>query len=195
VWRILCTNYFARYIPANSTLLDIGSGWGEFINAIDGAEKIAMDLNVDAKTYLNPGIKHIHHDCNQKWPIDSNSLDVVFTSNFLEHLPDKKSIRFTVSEAYRCLKQGGRVICLGPNVKYVPGTYWDFWDHHVPITELSCSELLEITGFRVEKCLPRFLPYSMSLSMKPPLILVRLYLNLPLLWRFWGKQFLIIGRK
>jgi hypothetical protein len=58
-----------------------------------------MDLNADAQACLNAGIKHIHYDCSQKWPLASNSLDVVFTSNFLEHLPDKEGIRCAVSSA------------------------------------------------------------------------------------------------
>ena len=41
------------------------------------------------------------------------TLDVVFTSNFLEHLPDKASVERTVAEAQRCLKNGGLLICLG----------------------------------------------------------------------------------
>jgi predicted SAM-dependent methyltransferase len=58
------------------------------------------------------------------WDVPAESLDVVFTSNFLEHLPDKASVEQTVKEAGRALKPGGRLICMGPNVKYLPGAYW-----------------------------------------------------------------------
>jgi predicted SAM-dependent methyltransferase len=93
--------------------------------------------------------------------LESNYLDAVFSSNFFEHLNDKDSIERTVSEAYRCLKDDGLIICLNPIIKYLPGAYWDFWDHHIPLTKLSCSEMLKMNGFSIEKCIPRFLPYSM----------------------------------
>lgn len=85
-----------------------------------------MDLNADTKQHLGNDITLIHQDCSDTWQVESESLDVVFTSNFLEHLPDKPSVDGTIAEAYRCLKKGGRLICLGPNIKYVNGAYWDF---------------------------------------------------------------------
>jgi hypothetical protein len=49
---------------------------------------------------LGPGIEFLHQDCSQRWPLD---------------------------EAFRCFKPGGRLICLGPNIRALPGAYWDFW--------------------------------------------------------------------
>ena len=101
----------------------------------------------------------------------------------------------TVAEAYRCLKNDGLFIAMGPNFKYASRQYWDFWDHHIPLTELSCTELLLCSGFKIERMVARFMPYSMSNGNKPPLFLVGLYLRFPFLWPFFGKQFLVIGRK
>jgi SAM-dependent methyltransferase len=120
---------------------------------------------------------------------------VVFTSNFFEHLPSKESLRRTLDEAFRCLKSGGRIICLGPNIKYLPGRYWDFWDHRLALTELSLKEGLELAGFRVDWLRAKFLPYSMSQGLTPPLVMLRLFLKLPILWRIFGEQFLILATK
>lgn len=195
VWHLLCSEYFSRFIPRESVILDLGAGWGEFINHIDAANKFAMDLNPETPEHLAPGITFIHQDCSQPWGVEADSLDVVFTSNFLEHLFDKPSIERTVAEAYRCLKEGGLFICMGPNMNCVPGAYWNFWDHHVPLTEQSCAELLRIKGFSIVRCLDRFIPFSMSGGRKVPAPLIRLYLKLPLFWPLFGKQFLVIGRK
>jgi SAM-dependent methyltransferase len=195
VWQILCSSYFSRFIHRDSVILDLGAGWGEFVNHIEAGRKYAMDLNPATPEHLADGITFISQDCSQPWNIESGSLDVVFTSNFLEHLYDKPSIERTVAEAYRCLKKGGLFICMSPNMNCVPGAYWNFWDHHIPLTEQSCAELLRIKGFNVVKCLARFLPFSMSGGTKSPLFLVRLYLKLPLLWPLFGKQFLVIGEK
>ena len=120
--------------------------------------------------------------------------DVVFTSNFLEHLPSKSHIEKTIIQAKRCLKPGGRLICLGPNIKYLPGLYWDFWDHHIQITENSLSELLKIHDFLIEKCIAKFLPFTMANEKPPPLFFLRFYLAFPVTWRVFGKQFLVVAR-
>lgn len=195
VWKILCSIFFSRYIPHTAKILDLGAGWGEFINNIHGAEKYAMDLNPSARRHLLPNISFLHQDCSQTWPIDSEYLDVVFTSNFLEHLHDKLSIERSISEAFRCLKHDGLLLCMGPNIKDVPGTYWDFWDHHIPLTELSCAEILKVCGFDIDRCLRRFIPYTMSTGFKPPPFFIKLYLHFPGIWPVFGRQFLVIGRK
>jgi len=122
-------------------------------------------------------------------------LDVVFTSNFLEHLPNKNLIDKTLREAFRCLKPGGKIICLGPNIKFVNGSYWDYWDHHTPLTEESVAESLRLKGFNVQQKIDKFLPYTMSGSKKPSLFSLNIYLKLPLTWKFFGKQFLVIAKK
>ena len=195
VWKILCQDYFSRHIPTDSTVLDVGAGWGEFINNIEAGRRIAMDLNADTPQRLVDGVEHFLQDCSTPWQQDDGSLDVVFTSNFLEHLRTKEAIEATIEEAFRCLKPGGRILCLGPNIKYVPGEYWDFWDHHIPLTELSIAELLAMKGFEVVENVPRFLPYSMSTGSTPPLFFVRAYLRMPWAWRFFGKQFFVVARK
>jgi SAM-dependent methyltransferase len=195
VWQILCNQFFARLIPRESTLLDVGCGWGEFINQIDVAKKYAMDLNPDARERLAGDVEFLHQDCSKPWPLPANSLDVVFSSNFLEHLPSKSHIEATLAEAHRTLKPHGKIVLLGPNIRFLPGTYWDFWDHHVAISDRSLAEMLALTGFRVTQRLDRFLPYTMSEGRQPPLAFVRAYLRVPLLWPVFGKQFLVIGER
>jgi len=196
VWQVLCSHFFARLIPPDARVLDLGAGWGEFINNIVAAERLAMDLNPETASRLAEGVRCLQHDVSLPWPLPDGSLDVVFTSNFLEHLPDKGKVQLAVTEAHRCLRSGGRLICLGPNIRFLPGAYWDFWDHHVPLSDRTICELLQLTGFSIERSVPRFLPYSMSQSsVQPPLALLRLYLAWPLAWRLLGKQFLVIGRK
>lgn len=195
VWKILCSEFFSRYISPDSTLLDLGAGWGEFSRNISAEKKYAMDLNPDCGKRVAGHSIFLHQDCSTTWPIDDDGLDVVFTSNFLEHLPSKNIVDKTLGEAFRCLKSGGKMICLGPNIKYVPGAYWDYWDHFIPITEQSMAEALFLKGFKVVEQIDRFLPYTMSADKKPPLIAVSLYLKLPFTWRFFGKQFLIVAEK
>lgn len=194
LWGVLCEDFFQTYISADSVLLDLGCGWGEFSNNIVAAKKYAMDLNPDAASHLNEEVELLAQDCSEPWPLADDSLDVVFTSNFLEHLPDKLSVEKTIAEAKRCLKPGGQFVALGPNVRLVPGAYWDFWDHHVPISDHSLAELMTLKGFSILEQHAGFLPYTMSDGREPNLLLVRLYLKIRLAWKIMGKQFLIIAR-
>jgi SAM-dependent methyltransferase len=195
VWKVLCADFFSRYIPSDAVVLDLGAGWGEFTRNVHAREKYAIDLNPETGRRVEGFARFIQQDCSKPWPLADASLDVVFTSNFLEHLPAKELVDDTLREARRCLKPGGRIVCVGPNVRYVPGAYWDFWDHHIPITDLSMAEALELQGFAVEERIDRFLPYTMSGNRETPLAFVRAYLRMPFAWPLFGKQFLVVARR
>lgn len=195
VWAALVSGWFAQYVKAGDTVLDLGSGYGEFINTVRCGEKLAMDLNPDAPRFLGADVRFLQQDCAERWPLSDESLDVVFTSNFFEHLPDKAALGRTLDEIRRCLRPAGRLVALGPNIKYLPGKYWDFWDHYVPLTETSLKEALVTRGFEVDVCIGRFLPYTMASGPQYPLVFLRAYLALPLAWRIFGRQFLVVGRR
>jgi len=195
VWKVLTGSFFQKFIPETAAVLDLGCGWGEFINQIRAGAKYGMDLNPASRSKLASGVTFFEQDCSARWPLEDASLDVVFTSNFFEHLLNKEMLRATISEAHRCLRHGGKIIALGPNIRFLAGTYWDFWDHHVALTDRSLSELLRLAGFRIERCYPRFLPYTMAQGSRPPLAFIRMYLKIPLVWPVLGRQFLVIGEK
>jgi SAM-dependent methyltransferase len=195
VWSVLVSDWFQRYIPDAGAVLDLGCGHGEFVNNLKGLIRYGMDLNPDSGRHLDSDIRWFQQDCSKQWPLPDNALDLVFTSNFFEHLPHKTNLLGTLIEAYRCIRPGGRLIALGPNIKYVGGAYWDFWDHHLPLTEASLVEALQTAGFKLERVVPRFLPYSMSEGPRYPLFFLRLYLRLPFAWRIFGRQFVIVAYK
>jgi SAM-dependent methyltransferase len=194
VWMVL-SHFFSRWIPSEADVLDLGCGWCEFINSMNCRRKFGMDLNPDAKRFANTGVCVLEQDCSVDWKMESESLDAVFTSNFLEHLPTKHALESTLREAHRTLKPGGRFIAMGPNIRFLPGAYWDFFDHHLPLTEQSLSEILVKSGFDVEFERARFLPYTMSRGAEYPVWLLRIYLSWTFLWRLAGAQFLVVARK
>ena len=195
VWQVLTRDFFQQWIDPGSTVLDLGCGYGEFINNIRAAKKWAMDLNPDAPQYLAEGVSFLEQDCSADWGIAAGTLDVVFTSNFFEHLPDKQCLRRTLRQAWAALKPGGRLIALGPNIKYLPGQYWDFFDHHTILTEMSLGEALETEGFVLERVVPRFLPYTLVNAPEYPLWCIKAYLAVPWLWWIKGRQFLVVAQK
>ncbi len=194
VWKEIVRVCLQPRMGVDKTVLDLGCGWGEFSRNIQAARKLAMDLNADAGRHLPANIEFLQQDCSQPWPLADDSIDVIFSSNFIEHLPNKQALEQTLVQARRCLKPDGRIFFLGPNIRYVGGAYWDYWDHHIPLTDKSLSELLLLSGFEVSHCIDRFLPYSMSDGRNPPLMLVALYLRMPIFWPLFGKQFLVEAR-
>jgi SAM-dependent methyltransferase len=194
VWKILAS-FFSQYIKSDATVLDLGCGYGGLINNVDCRKKLAMDLNPGVRGHLNPDVTFIEQDSSEKWNIEEGTLDVVFSSNFFEHIRSKQDLSATIAEAARCMRPGGRLIAIGPNIRFVGNRYWDFWDHHLPLTEASLTELVEIHHLQVERAVDRFLPYSMVNQRQAPSALVSLYLRLPLLWKVFGKQFLVVATK
>ncbi len=195
VWAVLVEHWFQRYVRPTDTVLDLACGWGEFINQVKAKKRYGLDLNTDVARHLDRGVELLQGDAGGSWPLPDSSLDCVFTSNFLEHLPDKPAVMRTLKEARRCLKPGGRFVAMGPNVNALHGAYWNFFDHHTALSELSLKEALEIRGFRVTGCIARFLPYTMSGKKPTPLWMVKAYLKVPWAWRWFGKQFLVVAER
>ena len=195
IWRVLVTRFFQDLVGTDSVILDLGCGYGEFINTVKARRKFGMDLNPKAREHLAPEVTFLQQDCSTEWPLSNGELDIVFTSNFFEHLPDKTVLGLTLQQIFRVLKPGGRIIALGPNIKFTGDRYWDFWDHYLPLTELSLCEGLAVRGFTIERCYDRFLPYTMVGARKYPSWCVAAYLRVPWLWRWRGEQFLVVGRK
>jgi ubiquinone/menaquinone biosynthesis C-methylase UbiE len=195
IWKVLCKRFFSRYVAATDTVIDMGAGYCEFINNIDAAHRIAVDLNPEVPRFAAPGVRVINAPCAAIAELPDASADVVFMSNFLEHLPDKESVLQTFREARRLLNGRGRVIVLQPNIRFLYDEYWDFFDHHTALSDRSLVEGLQLSGFTPEVVVPRFLPYTTKSRLPQAPWLVGLYLRVPLAWRVLGKQALVVARK
>ena len=119
-----------------------------------------------------------------QWEL-AKCFDIIFISNFFEHLENKKELIEILVFCWQHLKPGGSLLVIQPNFKYSYKEYYDFIDHQLPITHLSLQELLVTIGFAIDVLIPRFLPYSTKGKPASP-ILLKLYLQLPLLWKFLG---------
>ncbi|MFT5368387.1 MAG: SAM-dependent methyltransferase [Candidatus Latescibacterota bacterium] len=194
MYKVLCQNVFQKYIPKNATVLDLAAGYCEFINNIQAANKIAVDLNPDTQQHAAPHVKTIITRTTDLSAINDNTIDAAFTSNFFEHL-SKPDIVQTIQETHRVLKPNGRFLILQPNIRYCSKDYWMFFDHITPIDHDSLSEVLEIHNFKIDLCIPRFLPYSTKGRLPNSIWLLKLYLRLPLVKRIFGKQLFICARK
>lgn len=195
LWETLCKHFFQKYISPDDTVLDIGAGFCEFINKIKCDKKYALDLNPEIKKYANPDVIVINESVSDMTTFPDNSIDIAFASNFFEHLPDKKTFLETLIEINRVLKKGGKLLVLQPNIAYLHGKYWDFIDHHIPLTHASIAEALQLCNFKVIENRPRFLPYTTKSKLPTHPFFVKLYLLAKPAHLVLGKQAWVVGEK
>ncbi|HRD53226.1 MAG TPA: class I SAM-dependent methyltransferase [Flavobacteriales bacterium] len=194
VWAELA-RFMHEKLGRPRVMLDPAAGMCEFINAMPATEKWAVDINEPfIRAHAAKDIRIVIGD-TLKADLPKNHFDGVFVSNFLEHLHSQEEVADFLSKLHGHLKPGGRIAIMGPNFKYVYKEYFDFADHTVVLSELGVAEHLYGAGFEVEAIHPRFLPLSFRGRLPVNKMLVQLYLAMPWAWRFFGKQFLLIGRK
>ena len=195
VWKVLVEAYFQQWVRPADTVLDLGCGAGEFLKYLCCGRKIGVDLNPENGQALPSDVEFHAGQASQLGFLAGESVDLVFASNLLEHLADPEEVEKLIEEAWRVLTWGGHLLAMGPNLRFLGGSYWDFWDHRVPITDRSLVEVLGVLGFRVVDCIPRFLPYTTRSAFPQRPWLVRGYLKMPWAWPLLGRQFLIRASK
>lgn len=188
VWRAI-TEYLQSYVGVNKAVLDLGSGYGDFINQIKADKKYALDIGADVKNYINKDVIFIQRPSTDLSSIPKNSLDVVFSSNLLEHL-DRDQIDTTMKEVCRCLKKSGTLILVGPNFRYAYKEYFDDYTHKTILTHITLTDLMFEYGLEPIKVVPKFLPLSLKSKLPKSYILTWIYLRLPI--SPMGKQMLLI---
>jgi SAM-dependent methyltransferase len=195
VWREIGRFLQRRYIPESSKVLDIGTDAGYFIRNITAAERWATDLR-DTSARMPADVRFVQSDgLSLADVVPDDYFDVVFMSNYLEHLDSAESVIEQLRVARRLLRPGGRLIVLQPNIKLVGSAYWDFIDHRVPLTEESLVEAAGFAGFTKRELIRRFLPYSVKGRLPAHRLMVRAYLAFPPAWRLLGKQTLYVGER
>jgi SAM-dependent methyltransferase len=196
IWQVLCPHFFQRYVKDSDVVLDIGAGFGEFLRHIRCARRIAVDIERLSGRVLPAGTEEVFTPSDRiSEQVPANSVDVVFCSNFFEHLPNTETFLATLKEIRTVLRPGGRLMALQPNIRYVGGAYWDFVDHHLALTHVTLIEACESLGYEIEEVIPRFLPYTTRSALPQSPWLVRLYLAVRPAWFFLGKQTWFVARK
>ena len=194
MWQELCRGFFDRFVRPQDTVLDLAAGACEFINAVRAQTRIAVDINPAVVDRAGPGVQALVSPADDLAQVPDGSVDVVFASNFFEHV-ERATILSVMTEARRVLRPGGRFLVLQPNIRFCARDYWMFLDHITPVDDRALVEAFTMTGYRVRTVIPRFLPFTTKSRLPKSPLLVRAYLAFPPVWRLMGKQSFLLAER
>ena len=86
LWQTLWRAFFRHRVPPNACVLDLGSGYGQFINNVVARRRIAIDSWPGFAAHLAPGVEAITGDVTDLSMIEDGAVDFAFASNLFEHL-------------------------------------------------------------------------------------------------------------
>ena len=191
VWDALWRYHFRSIVPRDGCVLDLGCGYGDFINAVEARRRIALDRWDGFPAYLEPGVEAIVAAVTDLDSVEDKSVDFAFASNLFEHIGQDDFV--TTLEGLRAkLTERGTLAILQPNWRYAYREYFDDYTHVSVYSHVSLADFLRAHGWEVLEVRPRFLPLTVKsrLPVWPPLI--GLYLKSP--FKPLGKQMLIRAR-
>lgn len=195
VWRILIEEIFQGYIDKKSSVLDVGAGFCEFINNVQCKNKYAIDLSNIIKKHCDNNVKTIIKPFLYIPHRYYGKFDILFMSNFLEHLLNKNEVIKALSVSHKLLKKDGKLIIVQPNIDLMHTKYWDRIDHHIALNTESIKEALEISNFKIYKYYIRFLPSTFQQKLPILGFFIRIYLKLPQCLRIFAGQSMFVALK
>jgi len=193
VWKEI-VRYLNLYLKDKKTILDLGSGYCDFINNVSASERIAVDMSLDSAKYIEKGVRFVQSVATDLSAVATATVDVVFASNLLEHLTDAE-LDLCMQEVKRVLKSGGLFISMQPNYRYSYKTYYEDPTHKKVFSHTALESFLISHSFEIVKKMPKFLPFS--LKSRPSIIpihplIIRTYLNSP--YKPFAGQMLFVSR-
>ena len=140
-----------RWVDPAQPVLDIACDRGHFIHWVSADTSAGRPTSATfrAGSAARRPVRLRHRSRSGQGQVPTGYFGTVFMSNYLEHLESSD----TVIEQLRgrsssCLRPGGRLIVLQPNIRLVGPRYWDFIDHRVALPERSLLEAAELANLR-----------------------------------------------
>ena len=191
VWQALWLYYFRKIVPADGCVLDLGCGYGEFINNVAARRRIGLDMWDGIKSHLAPGVEPIVSSVTDLGAIEDDSVDFAFASNLFEHI-SQDALVAVLAQLRAKLTERGTLTMLQPNYRYAFREYFDDYTHVAIYSHISLADFLVANGWEVLDVKPRFLPLTVKSRLPVSQWLIRLYLALP--FKPMGKQMLLRAR-
>jgi len=193
VWRAVAA-HLTPWVAEADPVLEIGAGYCDWINQVQGRERVAVDVWPGFTAHAAPGVdtRVLDASCDLL-QLGEGRFGTVLASNVLEHFSPDAAAQ-VAADVRRLLKPGGRLIAVQPNFRLAYRRYFDDYTHRAIFTDVSLPAMLRAAGLDTEHVHPRFLPYSMQgARLRPRGWMVRAYLASPV--RPAAGQMLVVARK
>lgn len=148
---------YVDIMPNNKTaeILDVGFGFGWFMIFA----KLNGFINLHGIEYNIEQVKNIEkigfngekiNDLKEYLKTNPESYDLIHLSNVIEHFPKYDLIEI-FDLIHSCLKPGGKVIVVVPNIASWRGNYIRYLvlGHEIGFTEISLKQLFDVTNFSI----------------------------------------------
>ena len=191
VWKALWRYFFRGLVPEDGCVLDLGCGYGEFINNVTARRRIGLDMWEGMPAHLAPGVEPIVGSVTDLSAIEDGSVDFAFASNLFEHISQADFAAVLAALAAK-LSARGTLTILQPNYRFAYREYFDDYTHISVYSHISIADFLTANGYEVIEVRPRFLPLTVKSRLPVSPLLIGLYLKSP--FKPMGKQMLLRAR-
>jgi SAM-dependent methyltransferase len=191
LWESLWRYHFSGLIRPEDCVLDLGCGYGDFINAVVARRRIGLDLLPQLPAFLDRGVEAVVAPATELDFLADGSVDFAFASNLFEHLPQAQFAAVLAALRGK-LKRGGTLNILQPNYRYAYREYFDDYTHTAVYSHVSLADFLEANRYEVLEVRPRFLPLTLKSRLPVSPLMIRLYLAAP--FKPLGKQMFVRAR-
>lgn len=191
LWQSLWRYRFSGMITQDDCVLDLGTGYGNFINTVVARRRIAVDAWQGFPAHLAPGVEHHVGSVTDLGFLDDGAVDFAFASNLFEHLT-KADFALVLAALRAKLSPRGTLTIVQPNYRYAFREYFDDFDHKAIYSHVSLADFLDANGFDVFLTEPRFMPLSVKSRLPVTPLLIRAWLASPV--KPIGKQMLVRAR-
>ena len=178
LWRTLWRHHFSAIVPRSACVLDLGCGYGEFINSVEARRRIALDCWDGFPAFLAPGVEAIVASVTDLDRLEDGVVDFAFASNLFEHLT-QADFATTLAALRRKLSPEGTLNILQPNYRYAYREYFDDYTHVAIYSHVSLADFLVANGYQVIETRPRFLPLTVKSRLPVHPALIAAYLKSP----------------
>jgi len=191
VWASLWRFFFTHRIQPDYTVIDLGAGYGDFINHVRAQRRIAIDQWQEMPEHIQEGVESVVGSITDLGFLNNDSIDYAFASNIFEHI-SKSDLEGTLNQLSMKLSLRGTLTILQPNYRYCYREYFDDYTHVSIYSHISLCDFLAANGWEVLEVQPRFLPLTIKSRLPSWPFLIGIYLRLP--FKPLGKQMLIVAR-
>lgn len=145
VWQALWRFYFRRMVPADGCVLDLGCGYGNFINHVVARRRIALDSWPDFPHFIAPGVEAVVGRVIDLDFLPDGEVDFTFASNLFDHI-SQADFACVLEGLRRKLSSRGTLMILQPNYRYAYREYFDDYTHVAIYSHVSLADFLTANG-------------------------------------------------